>query len=786
MKALAKSPSDRYQSARELHRALQSVDLDARSAALDGRRTPRRRRAVAAALLVVPLLGWLAWSAVDTGLGRASVPLDDSRVVVFPLEGNDTSAARADEQLRRALNRWEDLALVDRFAVREALGGSTLTVQRARSITRQLGAGRFIRGSVSGNGFGAEVRVALYDVDGGNSTLAEGMTRLPGEGTASDAAFDQLADRLMVRQPIPIGAALPLGTRVLAAAEDYLRGREAVTRWALDSAAAAFDRAWRRDNSFGHAALWLALTRYWLNEPTGTWRIAAQAAARDSASLDSREMGAARALLAELDGNLGAACSSWQALTQGAPFDFWSWYSSAVCLDTDKHVVVDPSTPSGWRFRSSYHTALLHYLRAFELMPSIHRALHDNSFERVRSLLFVSANVMRGGGTADGAHYFLASPQLQGDTLVFIPYSMDQVGSADPGASLPSPEATARTTRRQRQLFREIATSWVASYPASLDAREALALALQLLGDPAALDTLAHAVSLAATPVERIRLAGTEAWIRLHFAVPHDHQSLRRVRALADSALRMASGESDLRSYTSLAALTGRLGRVLELSSGTRNSLAYSIPADIAEAANVLQVLAAFGVSGDTIVRQARRVEELVADAIPSGQRWQVRQMALARAATLAWPGVALPLPEGPGGEPDYLLAAIAADTRGDSAAMRQSLAALRALRRQVPPSSVSPDALLTEATLLSRHGHAAEAAAWLDNAMSALRTATPDFDPINAAALVRAMALRAELARELGDRDGARRWAGAVVELWADADPLLQPLVERMRILAM
>src|SRR5690606_39746278 len=133
-----------------------------------------------------------------------------------------------DEQLRRALNRWEDLALVDRFAVREALGGSALTVQRARNITRQLGAGRFVRGSIAGNGFGAEVRVALYDVDGGSSTLAEGMTRLPGEGTASDAAFDQLADRLMVRQPIPIGAALPLGTRVLAAAEDYLRGREAV------------------------------------------------------------------------------------------------------------------------------------------------------------------------------------------------------------------------------------------------------------------------------------------------------------------------------------------------------------------------------------------------------------------------------------------------------------------------------------------------------------------------------------------------------------------------------
>src|SRR5690606_37426437 len=63
--------------------------------------------------------------------------------------------------------------------------------------------------------------------------------------------------------------------------------------------------------------------------------------------------------------------------------------------------------------------------------------------------------------------------------------------------------------------------------------RESLALALQLLGDPAALDTLAGAVALASSESERLRLARTEAWIRLRFALPGDHRALRLIRTLS-------------------------------------------------------------------------------------------------------------------------------------------------------------------------------------------------------------------------------------------------------------
>jgi hypothetical protein len=50
---------------------------------------------------------------------------------------------------------------------------------------------------------------------------------------------------------------------------------------------------------------------------------------------------------------------------------------------------------------------------------------------------------------------------------------------------------------------------------------------------------------------------------------------------------------------------------------------------------------------------------------------------------------------------------------------------------------------------------------------------------------MVHGMALAAEIASGLGDRETARRWSSAVVALWRNADPELQPQVERLRGIA-
>jgi hypothetical protein len=93
-------------------------------------------------------------------------------------------------------------------------------------------------------------------------------------------------------------------------------------------------------------------------------------------------------------------------------------------------------------------------------------------------------------------------------------------------------------------------------------------------------------------------------------------------------------------------------------------------------------------------------------------------------------------------------------------------------------------DALLPEALLIEAAVGPNDAARWLDPTLAALRSSSQMnfLDPIRAAALVRGMALRADLADRLGDHAAAAMWAGAVAELWENCDPDLRPVRDRMR----
>jgi hypothetical protein len=91
---------------------------------------------------------------------------------------------------------------------------------------------------------------------------------------------------------------------------------------------------------------------------------------------------------------------------------------------------------------------------------------------------------------------------------------------------------------------------------------------------------------------------------------------------------------------------------------------------------------------------------------------------------------------------------------------------------------------LHAEAAVLASLGDTAGALAWLAPTLDSLSFASsPAFaDVARAAGLVRAMALRSDLASALGRETEARRWAAAVVVLWSDADPFLRPHVTRLR----
>jgi hypothetical protein len=122
--------------------------------------------------------------------------------------------------------------------------------------------------------------------------------------------------------------------------------------------------------------------------------------------------------------------------------------------------------------------------------------------------------------------------------------------------------------------------------------------------------------------------------------------------------------------------------------------------------------------------------------------------------------------------------------TSHDSAGVRADLEFWRRRRRAMRPSEEQIVGVLLEALLAVAIADTAFAESHLDRSLGALSAASTGLidQPDNVASLVRAMALRAELAARRGDRATARRWAGPVVALWSGGDPAFAAVVARMR----
>ena len=796
VRALAKVPADRFANAQEMLNAIDEVMLAEAGVGpsptpVSGPRTvpspvPRpvpwaRIATIAAAALV--LTASARFAVARREMTRLINEADTTRLVAFPFE-TDQAGTAADERLRRALARWRGPRLEETFTVREEIGDEPLTTERANGIALRLHAGRFVRGTIAANGAGLEVRLSLFDAGQSPVPLHEEVVKVSRDDQALDSSLAAMVDGLLLRVPLPPDVRIAaLSTRSLPALQSYLRGRAAVSRWDLGQAIAEFERAWAEDRNFGSAGLWIALTKYWSDAATTEWTYAAYAALRDSVLMTTREAGAARAMVATNLGDVLSACAEWDALTEREPLDFKGWYGSALCRDRDQLVRPDRRSRSGWAYRSSYHTSLARYLRAYSLMPPLHQSLGARSFERVRQQLVVVAQYSRPGFSADGASFF-GAPHLVADTLVFVPFPERAVMLAEP-AAITDRDEDRRIEKRQRELFRSLASSWASDARGSPVAREALAVALQLLGDPTALDTMRSVIALEGDGPQRFRFASTLAWMRIAFGLPDDWSALSRAGATTDSVLSADTTSSGAEMRAGLAALFGRSAYVVRTSTATNSRVDRTLPSPIVSATLELTLLAAMGQSARSIAEHERRVDSLISALLPSAEREAVRGRVFGRASRLAWSSAPLSVASMSAVRKDYLVPMLLASTRGDTAALRPMLRSLREMRRLTPPADVSFDALLPEAALLARHGDPALAAAWLDEAFADVRTSTPDFDAIRAAALVRCLVLRAELAVRLGQPDEARRWAGAVVALWENADPELQPVVARMRLLA-
>ncbi|HXV90818.1 MAG TPA: serine/threonine-protein kinase [Gemmatimonadales bacterium] len=786
LRALEKVPADRYATVAEFADELAAAPQDDTGPVPVHPPVAARRWAVAAAGgVAVAAAGWFfVRQVIGSVLG---VPVDTTRYAILPFE-HPSGVAVLDEEshLSDALSEWTGITVVPPLQVREAARryrGDSTSASTARRAARRLGAGRFVRGQVSRVGDSLRVWAGLYALERDGSLLRQSTVRLDRRTADQRSAFALLANSLLFggETGAPWGTD-GSGTTSAPALWAFARGRRLIGEWELAAADSALAAAVRHDPAFARALLWLALARAWSDAPKAAWRSEIERATPRRATLSEREGLMLEAVRASARDETQRACSVWTRLAAQDSTDFASWYEKARCLRSDAVVVRDRASPSGWRFRSSTHEAVVAYQRAFQLLPPIHKGLRANSYEVVRRVLYTTANQVRFGRAAppDTTRFF-AYLSLAGDTIASIPFpaiEFQQLSSRVVPATRPA------AIRRVRVLFRDVATSWATAFPQSVDALLALGVSLDLLADPAAIDTVRRARSLAHSAEELTRSAGAEFWLRLKYSLPDDLPGLREACALADSLIRgsVPSGPHPML-LASIATVTGRgiAAAMFARQAAIRGE--WTVPPALARSAPALMVFASLGGPLDSL----RALEQQVAAAIPvaveSAEQESAREEWLARAGALAFPVFRFPslLRDPPR---YYLFGAQVAAARGDTQAVRRVLATLRQARRLMDPADVALDAVYPEAWVLAAIGDTSAAMTRLDPVLESLRAKPPEIfvDIAAPGALTRAMNMRAELAAAGGDPAAAARWARAITVLWADADGFLQPIVRRMQ----
>jgi tRNA A-37 threonylcarbamoyl transferase component Bud32 len=755
--ALAKKREDRFSTAVDFAEALSLEGAGAltptgtQPVRGEGRKATRwtsRTTVAVSATIAVGVLAVAAWA-----LTRA--PLHSDRYLISPrweyAAGVDASLS-AGGLLQDALNEWSGIRV---FGGSDS-GGSS----RPRAMARRNKAGWYITGSVSRVGDSLRVRAALYGTRR-DSLVRERSVNLAPSLAGADAAFARLADRLLFDDTVWVANGGKAGTRSVAARREFARGLSAVQEWSLEQADSAFRHASDSDERFSQAGMWLAQVRYWQDRAPATWRSGIERAAVNVAGVSPGDQLRIATLLSAATRDVVAACDGWRRSTRQEPTSFAAWYGLATCLSRDDTVLPDRNTPSGWRFRTSYREISNAYQRAFHLLPAIHRSVKGDSYEFVQRVLLTSSSTVR-YGRALGAQNtgFIARPAWQRDSLTLIPYPLNR-------DTLPPTLALA--LRHERELFHEIAMSWATAYPASADALEALAVSLDLLGDPSAADTLRRARGLANTSAERVRVAAAEVVMRLRFAAPLNPAGVAAARALADSILDEYSGSDapEPLLLATLAVLTGQGARAAAYMRQPGAVAAMRIPPSLAHAAGPLLIFAALGAPVDSIRVLEEQVESAISFLADSVQQ-DARMVWLGRAAQLAFPDYQFASLARVSGQGDYMIDAQVAFLSHDTGAVRRMFETRRARRRFLLPGNVTLDALYPEARLLDAIGEPQQAITWLTPTLSALRRVPTEklSDPVNAAALVQAMAFLANLSRGARDEAGAARWDAVVREL--------------------
>ncbi len=632
--------------------------------------------------------------------------------------------------------------------------------------------------------------------------VARALAKVPADRYPTAAAFvDALStaeastSRAGWRRGLAVAALVLVGlggygvVRRIVGRSEFNEGMAAFRSWDVAEAQRHFAAATRTDPGNAQAQYYLAQAGALLDRPADEWRTPAALAARGAAALgDWKDSMRAIALRALGEGQYPAACVAYRSVLARDSSDALSWFGLGECQRLDSIVVRVRESPPVWHFRGSYEGAFTAYLQALEWAPTLGFGFAAKVDDRMASILITDPQGVRFGRSLEpDSGMYWGWPGLDHDTIVFLP--TPQSGAIN------DPPTHAEAVARGRDLLREAALRWVREFPGDPAAHARLARALEDRGELVSTGDRRSAVgeldqALRLQPDERARIPLRLARIRLDLKLGN----VAAARSLADSVLRGAS-HADIATAQQLAcaaALVGRAHLAADLMAMTASDSSYAppfrpgdVPGSVAAPAMRLWVYAAFGAPVDSLESLAQQTDLLVARWVLPAKQDVVLRRALELPAFLAFPSGALRrwLEYSPTIDVKDVQWSVA---RGDTAHARRRLSQMQRLEATFDVASLMPTQVYEEAVLAVAVRDTA-AAEWrlgrvLDNLPATSWRIVAE--PQQAATLVRAMALRSQLATARGDTATARRWAAAVATLWSGADlPELRALVDSLRV---
>ena len=296
----------------------------------------------ASVLALVLLFGWWYFGGLS-GPGQEAVPeassLDANRMAVFPFEVR--GAAELEylgesmvELLGRSIDGAGALRTVDPKALLVQLRADDpnertyreIGPSEARTVAAEFGAGRYVLGSVDRVGAEIHLSATWYGADGEELGTADVVAESEEEIQESiDALARRVIADLAGKEPSRRRRLAALTTSSTKALKAYLEGQSAFRYGNHKAAIGAFERAVEADSSFALAYYRLSVAAGWIGHLKLSHRAARQIADL-SEELPERDRRLIRAWRAFLKGRMEEAERLYRLLVNEYPSDSDAWY----------------------------------------------------------------------------------------------------------------------------------------------------------------------------------------------------------------------------------------------------------------------------------------------------------------------------------------------------------------------------------------------------------------------------------------------------------------------------